>query len=203
MQTVDFMPSTSTVQSSFFGIDRRNTLVAFKDAISESGRKLSLMVSENQQRALESLLADIQGAQMSPRRKALYSLFFFIFLVALYWFGLVLVESLLTLRDTMTGRLQYETLYDTTEHFNIVSGHLDRMSAAHSSQLYEVNKRLEAVEMLLSNMQTREVSDKLETVLGLVKESAEGNTYVYCYKSFLIMIILSQLKNDSNGQTSC
>ena len=50
------------------------------------------------------------------------------------------------------------------------------MSAAHSSQLHEVNKRLEAVEMLLSKMQTREVSDKLETVLGLVKESAEGNT---------------------------
>ena len=86
-------------------LDRRNTLVAFKDAISESGRKLSLMVSENQQRALESLLADIQGDQMSPRRKALYSLLFFIFLVALYWFGLVLVESLLALRDTMTGEL--------------------------------------------------------------------------------------------------
>ena len=59
---------------------------------------------------------------------------------------------------------------------HVLSGHLDRMSAAHSSQLNEVNKRLEAVEMLLSKMQTREVSDKLETVLGLVKESAEGNT---------------------------
>ena len=84
-------------------LDRRNTLVAFKDAISESGRKLSLMVSENQQRALESLLADIQGAQMSPRRKALYSLLFFLGLVAIYWLGLWFVESILSLRDGVTG----------------------------------------------------------------------------------------------------
>ena len=79
-------------------------MVAFKDAISESGRKLSLMVSENQQKALESLLADIQGAQMSPRRKALYSLMFFLFLVALYWTCLALVESFLSLRENLTGR---------------------------------------------------------------------------------------------------
>ena len=84
-------------------LDRRNTLVAFKDAISESGRKLSLMVSENQQRALESLLADIQGAQMSPRRKALYSLLFFLGLVAIYWLWLWFVESILSLRDGVTG----------------------------------------------------------------------------------------------------
>ena len=55
--------------------------MAFKDAISESGRKLSLMVSDNQQRAMESLLSDLQGAKMSPRRKALYSLIFFLLLV--------------------------------------------------------------------------------------------------------------------------
>ena len=89
----------------FFVTDRRNTLVAFKDAISESGRKLSLMVSENQQKALESLLADIQGAQMSPRRKALYSLVFFLFLVALYWTGLALVDSFLSLRENLTGKM--------------------------------------------------------------------------------------------------
>ena len=88
-----------------FFVDRRNTLVAFKDAISESGRKLSLMVSENQQKALESLLADIQGAQMSPRRKALYSLVFFLFLVALYWTGLALVDSFLSLRENLTGKM--------------------------------------------------------------------------------------------------
>ena len=91
--------------SFFFVTDRRNTLVAFKDAISESGRKLSLMVSENQQKALESLLADIQGAQMSPRRKALYSLVFFLFLVALYWTGLALVDSFLSLRENLTGKM--------------------------------------------------------------------------------------------------
>ena len=55
------------------------------------------MVSENQQRALESLLADIQGAQMSPRRKALYSLIFFLGLVALYWLGLWMVDCFLSL----------------------------------------------------------------------------------------------------------
>ena len=77
--------------------------MAFKDAISESGRKLSLMVSDNQQRALESLLADIQGAAMSPRRKALYSLLFFMGLVILYWTGLALADSFLALRENLTG----------------------------------------------------------------------------------------------------
>ena len=77
--------------------------MAFKDAISESGRKLSLMVSDNQQRALESLLADIQGGQMSPRRKALYSLLFFMGLVILYWTGLALADSFLALRENLTG----------------------------------------------------------------------------------------------------
>ena len=77
--------------------------MAFKDAISESGRKLSLMVSDNQQRALESLLADIQGGQMSPRRKALYSLLCFMGLVILYWTGLALADSFVALRENLTG----------------------------------------------------------------------------------------------------
>lgn len=61
------------------------------------------MVSENQQRALESLLADIQGAKMSPRRKALYSLIFFLFLVILYWTCLWLVNSLVALKEALNG----------------------------------------------------------------------------------------------------
>ena len=61
------------------------------------------MVSENQQRALESLLADIQGAKMSPRRKALYSLIFFLFLVILYWTCLWLVNSLMALKEALNG----------------------------------------------------------------------------------------------------
>ena len=61
------------------------------------------MVSENQQRALESLLADIQGAKMSPRRKALYSLIFFLFLVILYWTCLWLVNSLIARKEALNG----------------------------------------------------------------------------------------------------
>ena len=61
------------------------------------------MVSENQQRALESLLADIQGAKMSPRRKALYSLIFFLFRVILYWTCLWLVNSLMALKEALNG----------------------------------------------------------------------------------------------------
>ena len=139
--------------------DRRNTLVAFKDAISESGRKLSLMVSDNQQRAMESLLSDLQGAKMSPRRKALYSLIFFLLLVIFYWACLCLIESFLAVRDSLTG-------------------HMERMSAAQSLQMSEVARRLEVLEGLVTRMESQNVDNKLETILTTVKEGAEGNTSV-------------------------
>ena len=51
------------------------------------------------------------------------------------------------------------------------------MSALHDSQMYEVNKRLEAIERTLTDkIQGADVSEKLEKVLALVKEGAEGNT---------------------------
>ena len=57
-------------------------------------------------------------------------------------------------------------------------GHLDKMSATHSSQLSQVSERLAAVEQRLGQgqIQTGKLTDKLETVLDLVKEAAEGNT---------------------------
>ena len=59
----------------------------------------------------------------------------------------------------------------------LVSGHLERMSALHDSQMHQVNRRLEAVEMILTKLQGHsDISDKLESVLTLVKEGAEGNT---------------------------
>ena len=131
--------------------------MAFKDAISESGRKLSLMVSENQQRAMESLLSDLQGAKMSPRRKALYSLMFFLLLVMMYWAGLSIVESFLTIREGLTG-------------------HLERMSAVQSLQMSEVTRRLEVLEGLVTRLHSQDVDNKLETILNTVKEGAEGNT---------------------------
>jgi len=138
-------------------LERRNTLVAFKDAISDSGRKLSMMVSDNQQRALESLLADLQGASMSPRRKALYSLSFFFILFALYWGGFSLVEHLLTLRNSLTG-------------------HLEQISATQSSQMYELNRRLENVEKLVTGLNNNDLNEKLELILSQLKDGAEGNT---------------------------
>ena len=50
------------------------------------------------------------------------------------------------------------------------------MSALHDSQMYEVNRRLEAIERAMDKMQGADVSEKLESVLSLVKEGAEGNT---------------------------
>ena len=51
------------------------------------------------------------------------------------------------------------------------------MSALHDSQMHQVNRRLEAVEKILTNIQGHsDISDKLESVLTLVKEGAEGNT---------------------------
>ena len=50
------------------------------------------------------------------------------------------------------------------------------MSALHDSQMYEVNRRLEAIERTLDKMKGADVSEKLESVLSLVKEGAEGNT---------------------------
>ena len=56
-------------------------------------------------------------------------------------------------------------------------GHLEKMSALHDSQMYDVNKRLEAIERaLIDKMQETDVLEKLESVLSMVKEGAEGNT---------------------------
>ena len=70
------------------------------------------------------------------------------------------------------------------------------MSAAHSSELDEVNKRLKTLEMMVTNLQTKEMTDKLETVLDIVRESAEGNTYgnITCYNSLLFIFILLLLR---------
>ena len=138
------------------------------------------MVSDNQQRALESLLADIQGGQMSPRRKALYSLLFFMGLVILYWTGLALADSFLALRENLTGlyspRIPFSLKYLQIWPRPNTLGHLEKMSALHDSQMYEVNRRLEAIERTLDKMKGADVSEKLESVLSLVKEGAEGNT---------------------------
>ena len=137
-------------------LERRNALVAFKDAISESGRKLSMMVSENQQRALESLIEDLQGASMSPRRKALYSIIFFFILVALYWCGFWIFENILALRDNITS-------------------HLETISAMQSSQMNELNRRLENVEKIVTGLNNNELNEKLEHIISQLKEGAEGN----------------------------
>lgn len=51
------------------------------------------------------------------------------------------------------------------------------MSALHDSQMEMVNKRLENMESILDKLQkTPDISDKLESVLVLVREGAEGNT---------------------------
>jgi len=94
---------------------------------------------------------------MSPRRKALYSLMFFLLLVIMYWAGLSIVESFLTIREGLTG-------------------HLERMSAVQSLQMSEVTRRLEVLEGLVTRLHTQDVDNKLETILNTVKEGAEGNT---------------------------
>ena len=108
---------------------------------------------------MESLLSDLQGAKMSPRRKALYSLIFFLLLVIFYWACLCLIESFLAVRDSLTG-------------------HMERMSAAQSLQMSEVARRLEVLEGLVTRMHSQNVDNKLETILTTVKEGAEGNTSV-------------------------
>ena len=51
------------------------------------------------------------------------------------------------------------------------------MSALHDSQMELVNRRLANVEAILGKLQqSSDISEKLESVLALVKEGAEGNT---------------------------
>jgi hypothetical protein len=42
-----------------------------REAISESGKRLSSMVAENQSRALAALLEDFHGRQLSTKRKVI------------------------------------------------------------------------------------------------------------------------------------
>jgi hypothetical protein len=57
----------------YFGaayIYRRSSIILdMREAISESGKRLSSMVAENQTRALASLLQDLHGRQLTTRRK--------------------------------------------------------------------------------------------------------------------------------------
>ena len=119
-------------------LDRRRTIGAFMDAISESGRKLSTIVHENQTQALETLLADLQGRALSPQRVVLYSLLTFLLLVTCYWLTAWLLQHLLALRDTLTGQL-------------------DKLSASQSTQLEQLAARLESMEAMMSG-QVRGVS---------------------------------------------
>merc|ERR1719312_1555647 len=105
------------------------------------------MVSENQQRALESLIEDLQGASMSPRRKALYSMIFFFILVALYWCGFWIFENILALRDNITS-------------------HLETISAMQSSQMNELSRRLENVEKIVTGLNNNELNEKIVTGLN-------------------------------------
>ena len=63
------------------------------------------------------------------------------------------------------------------------------MSAAHNSQMYEVNKRLEALESKLDRMREGDVGGKLEEVLTHVKEGADANTYVRFLQRFQLLKI--------------
>ena len=129
-------------------LDRRRTIGAFMDAISESGRKLSSIVHENQTQALETLLADLQGRALSPQRVVLYSLLTFLLLVTCYWLTAWLLQHLLALRDTLTGQL-------------------DRLSASQSSQLEQLSARLENMEALMSGLSGQgDTGRQLEQVIA-------------------------------------
>ena len=153
-------------------LDRRRTIGAFMDAISESGRKLSTIVHENQTQALETLLADLQGRALSPQRVVLYSLLTFLLLVTCYWLTAWLLQHLLALRDTLTGQL-------------------DKLSASQSTQLEQLAARLENMEAMMSGLngqgdtgrQLEQVVYQLLPVLttlalqvmAQLKEGMEGN----------------------------
>ena len=152
-------------------LDRRRTIGAFMDAISESGRKLSSIVHENQTQALETLLADLQGRALSPQRVVLYSLLTFLLLVTCYWLTAWLLQHLLALRDTLTGQL-------------------DKLSASQSSQLEQLSARLGNMEALMSGLSGQGdtgrqleqvivelilVVIELSQVMVQLKEGMEGN----------------------------
>ena len=142
------------------------------DAISESGRKLSTIVHENQTQALETLLADLQGRALSPQRVVLYSLLTFLLLVTCYWLTAWLLQHLLALRDTLTGQL-------------------DKLSASQSTQLEQLAARLESMEAMMSGLngqgdtgrQLEQVVYQLlpvltnlaSQVMAQLKEGMEGN----------------------------
>ena len=142
------------------------------DAISESGRKLSTIVHENQTQALETLLADLQGRALSPQRVVLYSLLTFLLLVTCYWLTAWLLQHLLALRDTLTGQL-------------------DKLSASQSTQLEQLAARLESMEAMMSGLngqgdtgrQLEQVVYELllvltnlaSQVMAQLKEGMEGN----------------------------
>jgi len=138
-------------------LDRRRTIASFMDAISDSGRKLSMIVHQNQTQALETLLADLQGRSLSPQRVMLYSLLTFLLLVTCYWLTAWLLQHLLALRDTLTSQLEH-------------------LSTSQTSQMDQLARRLEHMEGLLTGLGGQaDTASQLEQVMAQLREGMEGN----------------------------
>ena len=151
------------------------------DAISESGRKLSNIVHENQTQALETLLADLQGRALSPQRVVLYSLLTFLLLVTCYWLTAWLLQHLLALRDTLTGQL-------------------DKLSASQSSQLEQLSARLESMEALMSGLSGQgDTGRQLEQVTVQLMMSLFR---VVCMTLMLVTVVVAWLSPDQGAEVA-
>ena len=122
-------------------------------AISDSGRRLSLLISENQKKTLQELLAEMN---MTRRRKVALAVVAAVAIITCYFLLSRVWSQLSWFKEGLTG-------------------HLDQMSAEQNSQMSGIASRINSLENIVTGLDRANIADKLDLVVEKLTKGEEGN----------------------------
>ena len=122
-------------------------------AISDSGRRLSLLISENQKKTLQELLAEMN---MTRRRKVALAVVAAVAIITCYFLLSRVWSQLSWFKEGLTG-------------------HLDQMSAEQNSQMSGIASRINSLENIVTSLDRANIADKLDLVVEKLTKGEEGN----------------------------
>jgi len=147
-----------SVNSNMSTDTRKSSIILdMREAISESGKRLSSIVAENQTKAVEALIADMHGHQLTTKKKVVYG-WVFVCLVAVLLYTCVWAwDHLILIRDSLTQQLS-------------------QLSLDQSSQLTQLTTRLGRLELLIEQLHTGGGGHQLDGVLQELRQTFQGNS---------------------------
>ena len=122
-------------------------------AISDSGRRLSLLISENQKKTLQELLAEMN---MTRRRKVALAVVAAVAIITCYFLLSRVWSQLSWFKEGLTG-------------------HLDQMSAEQNSQMSGIASRINSLENIVTSLDRANIADKLDLEVDKLSKGEEGN----------------------------